>query len=175
MSVKEFVISSELKSAEKVEKTVNTQKRILARSHTRYITSSSYNIDDSLSRPYIQSWYSKKMLQLKYIETLSNDWKDDEILPPNRKAFYWASEALEVLRKMDFPCDRIAASVDEGICIAFLSKKNKDKYADIEFFNNGEILAATTDRISKPRIWEVSIGNIRKALEEIREFIDASL
>ena len=174
MTVKEIVNPTKL-TLERVEYSLSSQKKIFPRSRTEYITSGKYNIDNSLPKPYIRSWYSKNMAQLRDLETLSKKWKDDEILPPNQVAFYCATEALEVLRKIDFPCDRIAASVDEGICIAFLSKKNKDKYADIEFFNNGEILAVTTDRVSNPRIWEVSIGSIHKALKEIHEFIDASL
>lgn len=173
MTVKETVNPTKL-TLERVEYSLSSQEKILSRNYTKYITSGKYNIDSSLPKPYIRGWYSESMSQLRDLEILSKNWKDDEILPPNRVAFYWATEALEVLRKIDFPCNRIAVSIDEGICIAFLSKKNKDKYADIEFFNSGEILAVTTDRISKPRIWEVSIGNIDKSLKEIRRFIDAS-
>jgi len=115
------------------------------------------------------NWYSQKKLHL---EGLIKNWQDPEINCPNKWSIDWASEALEILRKIDFPCDRIAASVDEGVCISFISKKNKNKYADIEFFNNHEILAAKSDQVSRPKIWQISVDEISETLEEIREYIE---
>lgn len=173
MTVKEPVNPTKL-TLERVEYLSPSQEKILARSSTKYITSGKYNIDSSLPKPYVRGWYSKSMSQLRDLEIFSKNWKDDDILHPNAFAFYWASEALEVLRKIDLPCEQIEASIDEGICISFLSKKNKDKYADIEFFNNEEILAGKTDRFSTTKIWKVSTRDIGRALKEIKEFIDAS-
>ncbi len=118
----------------------------------------------------IKNWYSQKMSELN---KLAENWKDLEIEPPNNLSIYWASECLEYLRKLTFPCDRIAASVDEGVCISFLSKKYQNRYADIEFFNNGEILAAKSDRVSTPEIWQISTRDILKTLKEIREYIES--
>jgi hypothetical protein len=128
-----------------------------------------YNIG-SLTQKNLNTndWYQQKMSELK---SLTADFRDSEINPPNSWSLYWASETLEILRVNEFPCDRIAASVDEGICISFLSKKNKDRYADIEFFNNREILAAKSDRSSKPKIWAVSIDQIEETLVDLREYI----
>lgn len=167
---------NQLKLPERIEDLLYSLEKNLSinGTFTTSDNSSIDNIDKGLAKPYIQSWYSKSMSQLKTLELLSKNWKNDEMLPPNRHAFYWASEALEILREINFPCDRIAASIEGGICIAFLSPNNKNKYADIEFFNNSEILAATTDRISNPKIWKVSFGNMRKSLKEIRRFINAN-
>jgi|688.fasta_scaffold189567_3 hypothetical protein len=121
--------------------------------------------------PKVKSWYSQKLLQLNKI---TKNWRDSEVAPPNNWALYWASTTLEILREIDFPCERIAESIDEGVCISFISLKNKNKYADIEFFNNGEILAAKSDRVSEPKIWQVSVSNseISKTLRQIREYIE---
>lgn len=72
MTIKELVVSTKLKSTEKVENTVNTQERILVRSYTRYTTSGRYNRNKPLLYNYVQGLYSKSMSQLKYLETLSN-------------------------------------------------------------------------------------------------------
>ncbi len=136
---------------------------------SRSFSNGSYNSHLSRQRQNTKSWYEIKILELK---KLSQNWQDTEVNPPNNISLYWASEALEVLRKIDFPCDRIAASVDEGVCISFVSKKNKNKYADIEFFNNSEIIAAKSDRVLPPKIWEISVGEIENTLEEIREYIE---
>jgi len=135
------------------------------------VSSGSYETKNSSPRNQsIKNWYSQKMSELN---KLSKNWKDPEIEPPNNLSIYWASESLEILRKLDFPCDRIAASVDEGVCISFLSKKYQNRYADIEFFNNSEILAAKSDRVSTPKIWQISTRDISKTLKEIREYIES--
>jgi hypothetical protein len=149
-----------------------TSSNLLPFSEDRIIIRSSedkYRLENLTSKSLnTTGWYHQKMSELK---TINRDFRDSEINPPNNWSIYWASETLEILRMNQFPCDRIAASVDEGICISFLSKKNKDRYADIEFFNNREILAAKSDRSSKPKVWAVSIDQIEETIVDLREYI----
>lgn len=125
-------------------------------------------IKPSITQTY---WYLDRVLELRKLEKLSSNWHEDGVEPPNRTATYWADVALDILRVDDFACDRVLASVDEGIGICFV---REPKYADIEIFNTGEILAVTSERNSSPKIWEVhqSVEGIRQALEEIREYLE---
>ncbi len=62
----------------------------------------------------------------------------------------------------------IDPSSDEGICISF---RRQNRYADIECFNNGEILAATKVDGEDPTIWELSPENIEETIAKINLFI----
>ncbi len=74
------------------------------------------------------------------------------------------------LFRLKFLPDKITPSVENGVGISFIQG---DKYADIECFNTGEILAVTSDRQSPPQVWEVEDRPqaITAALRKIRDFI----
>jgi len=91
---------------------------------------------------------------------------------PNVMAIDAAAWVLEYLGKISFMPTRIVASVEGGVAICFVSK---DKYADIECFNSGEILAATSDGKNDPNIWSVpqNISGILETVKGIRDYIRA--
>lgn len=117
-------------------------------------------------------WYLDRILELRKIEKLECGWHaNKEIDSPNSTSVFWADVALDILRVEDFSCDRVVASADEGVGICFV---HGDKYADIEFFNTGEILAVTSSRNSEPFIWSVDPDPeaIRTTIQEICEYIE---
>lgn len=56
--------------------------------------------------------------------------------------------------------------------LSIFSDIDKNKYADIEFFNDGKIFISMTNRIDKPIIKEVNVDNIFIAIKELMDFID---
>ena len=62
----------------------------------------------------------------------------------------------------------------DSYLLIFTSKVNKDKYADIEFFNNGEILMGKTNRIDIPEIRDIAKGNIYDVIKELVEYMNES-
>jgi hypothetical protein len=58
--------------------------------------------------------------------------------------------------------------------LSMTSDKNKDKYADIEFFIDGQILVGKTNRVDPPEIEEVTEENIFSVIQELVEFMNES-
>ena len=117
----------------------------------------------------------------KALDGSPQDWDSFIEEPPNDDAITWGKTVIEVLLKMKFLPTCVAPSSDGGVAICFLLN---DKYADIECFNTGEILAVTSDKSNQDdsnpdvwydhtEVWEVkpSIGNIGLSLEKIRHFL----
>jgi hypothetical protein len=77
---------------------------------------------------------------------------------------------LELLLEINFTPNKITASVENGVGISFIQG---EKYADIECFNTGEILAVTSDKQGNPNVWQVddNLDSIKSALEKIYVFI----
>jgi len=90
--------------------------------------------------------------------------------PPNNIALNWTREILKILFKMGFPPTRITPSVENGVGISFICEH---KYADIECFNEGDILAVISDGKGIPEVWEVESTTlaITSTIDKIREFL----
>jgi hypothetical protein len=63
----------------------------------------------------------------------------------------------------------VAPSVEGGVAIAW---RRGRRNANVEFFNTGETLAATSDGSGNPRVWEITDEELAHALKEIREYIE---
>ena len=55
--------------------------------------------------------------------------------------------------------------------LSFTSDINKDKYADIEFFIDGEILTAKTDRISPVEVKTITKESLFDVIKELVSFM----
>ncbi|MDQ2731987.1 MAG: hypothetical protein M3Y56_10035 [Armatimonadota bacterium] len=96
-------------------------------------------------------------------------WDSYDAPPPNATARYWAEQMLHLLSEVQFRPDRVAPSVEGGVAIAW---RRGSKNANIEFFNSGEILIATRDKMGKPLIEEFFPDDLREAMELIRGYVN---
>lgn len=101
---------------------------------------------------------------------LDDDWKGNGAEAPTDTAVVLAASALMALSAISLVPDRIEASVEGGIALAFFRGA---KYADFECFNSGEILASTSDRVAPPRVWRAQPHELAAAAADIRRFLDA--
>jgi|SanBayMetagenome_1026888.scaffolds.fasta_scaffold42718_2 hypothetical protein len=116
------------------------------------------------------SWITECYEKLKQLSNLPANWDSYGAEPPNNVALNWAREILKILFKMEFPPTRITASVENGVGISFICEH---KYADIECFNKGNILAVISDRKGIPEVWEVESTTvaITSAIDKICKFL----
>lgn len=112
-------------------------------------------------------------LKLKKASSLQKNWDSYGADPPNSFALFWAEKTLAILSQKRFLPSHVAPSVENGIGISFSSDFFEDKYSDIEFFNEGNILAVIYNRQEDPEVWEVdvSIEGITSAIEKIYVFL----
>jgi hypothetical protein len=116
------------------------------------------------------TWFIKYVSILEQLRKLPDNWDSYGAEPPNLMALYWSKTVLELLLEINFPPNKITASVENGVGISFIQG---EKYADIECFNTGEILAVTSDKQGNPNVWQVDdkLDSIKSALEKIHVFI----
>lgn len=115
-------------------------------------------------------WIAESYEKLKELSKLSTNWDSYGAEPPNDTALNWARETLKILSKIGFAPTRITPSVENGVGISFICG---NKYADIECFNDGDIVAVISDGKGNPEVWEVEANNleITSAIEKIRVFL----
>jgi len=116
------------------------------------------------------TWFLNYISTLEQLRKLPENWDSYGAEPPNLTALYWSKTVLELLLEINFPPNKITASVENGVGISFIQG---EKYADIECFNTGEILAVTSDKQGNPNVWQVDdkLDSIKSALEKIYVFI----
>jgi hypothetical protein len=115
-------------------------------------------------------WITECYEKLKQLSNLPANWDSYNAEPPNNIALNWTREILKILFKMGFPPTRITPSVENGVGISFICEH---KYADIECFNEGDILAVISDGKGIPEVWEVESTTlaITSTIDKIREFL----
>ncbi len=116
------------------------------------------------------AWFLKWLRKLDQVSHLSHNWDGCGTESPNSTAINHTRRVLLVLRRINFPPSQITPSVENGIGISFI---RGTKYADVECFNTGEILAVTSTGQDTPTVWEVDSGTetIEATLRRIRDFI----
>ena len=115
------------------------------------------------------------------LETFLNypeNWDSYESHPPNQDAIFNSIRVLEITRKVRIKPDSVLPSAEGGIGISFW---NEGKYADLECFNTGEIIAVKYDRGEQhnvPETWYIDPDKdqeIIDALRSIQEFMYSSV
>ncbi len=108
--------------------------------------------------------------QTEELLELEEDWNSYGAAPPNRRAVSLARNVVRLLAREGLPPPCINPSAEEGICMSF---RAGSLYADIECFNSGEVLAATSDGEGERRVWEVGSRErgIVEAARLIRTFL----
>ena len=89
---------------------------------------------------------------------------------PNDEAIALAAQVLERLENDMVVPSRVVATAEGGVAICFVKG---DAYADVECFNDGVILGATTNGRDRPVVWEIEprSGGIAWASDRIRKFL----
>ena len=107
---------------------------------------------------------------LEPLRRLPPDWNDEGAAPPNAAALHAAAKVLECLSTAEMPKPDISASVEEGVCISFW---RGDRYAHIECFNTGEIVAAVMDEQRRHKTWTVrrESGEVVSAASHIKQHL----
>jgi len=123
----------------------------------------------TLSPETHSSWMEEATNTLDALRKLAPNWDSYGAEPPGQDALHRAHEVLEALDAMRFRPDRVAASAEGGVAIAFVREQ---RYADVECYNSGEILAVTSDGRGRPEVWEVAPNEIGRTLDRIRDHID---
>ncbi|HVA48042.1 MAG TPA: hypothetical protein VNH11_16855 [Pirellulales bacterium] len=110
---------------------------------------------------------------LRPLTRLAPDWDDDGSDPPNDVALRAAAKVLECLSTDDVPKPDVSPSVEEGVCISFW---HRDRYADIECFNTGEIVAAVMDEQRRHKTWTVrrTASDVLAAVSQLKKRLTES-
>lgn len=108
--------------------------------------------------------------RLEGMRSLKNNWDSYGAQAPNARAIFYAQEILSSLAHRNLLPDRVNPSVEDGVTFSY---RRGEHYADIEFFNSGEVLAATIDGGGEPDVWNVTMTNeeIGHTVERIRKFL----
>lgn len=121
------------------------------------------------SAPSVSSnWFEEELQKLRELGALEENWNTYGASAPNDLAIESAAKALEYLNSLEVQPDRVAASSEGGVAVSFFEN---EEYADIEFFNTGEI-AAITSNASGREVWEVSDSEVESSLDTIVKYVD---
>jgi hypothetical protein len=114
--------------------------------------------------------YGRLVASIRAAARLRPNWDSYGADPPSPVAVHWAEETLRIFESSGILPDRADPSVEGGISIAFTGV---DKYADLECFNTGEIVATLWRRDDNPEIWELPADarDIEQAANKIRSFL----
>lgn len=94
---------------------------------------------------------------------------EDSEAQPSSKCYLVANRILTALVDASLKPDSIDVSTDGGVCFSF---RNGLRYADIECFDESEVLAVTSEGGDNTKVWDVGSSdfNIASAIGEIRAF-----
>jgi hypothetical protein len=114
-------------------------------------------------------WLAEAFRRINELAKLDAHWNpDSDASPPNDTSLKNARHAIAAIADAGLEANYINPSVEEGICVAF---RVDDRYADIECFNSGEIVAATSDGRGTYSVWEIANSQqMTNALSIIRAF-----
>ncbi len=116
--------------------------------------------------------FAESREQLKKVRSLHANWDSYGAEPPSARAIELTEAVLNGLRDRFVAPSRIVASVEGGVGVCF-SRGNR--YADLECFNNGEIVGVVYAGLGHPRVIEATAepAALTAAIEDIVAFINA--
>lgn len=114
-----------------------------------------------------------QLAKLASFQDLKPEWDSYGAEPPAEVAINNAKRVLRILWEEGVGATiKISPSVEGGAGIVFRGAGKK--YADIECFNDGEILAITSEPNAEPVVWSVNIDteSLREAIGRIAAFLN---
>jgi len=123
--------------------------------------------------PFLDAERAAQIAKLESFRTLQQGWDSYDAEPPSEKAIANARHVLHVIWSIGHasPIRTLSPSVEGGVGIVF--EGSSQKYADIECFNGGEILAITSEGTNDPSVWPVEeTGSLPRAIERINTFLN---
>lgn len=118
----------------------------------------------------IAPWLMQRLVQVQQLRSLPAEWESTGAAAPNADAIGLAVKVLLRLSDIDVEPSHIDPSTGEGVCISFDAP---GRYADIECFNEGFMLAATSRDDGDSYVWDVSPSEIGDALSRVTQFTRA--
>jgi hypothetical protein len=116
---------------------------------------------------------ASQLAKLDSFRELQRGWDSYGAEPPSDAAINNARRILRVLWEYEGGSQiRLSPSVEGGVGIIFSSIGKK--YADIECFNDGDILAVMSEGTPEPLVWTVdsSEESFRSAIDKIIAFLN---
>lgn len=110
--------------------------------------------------------------ELDGLRKLQVNWDSYGAEPPNAAAVSALRRILLQVSRVGLEPAKIAPSAEGGAAVCFV---REDKYADVECFNNGDVLAVTSGGGRDPEVWEVGAesDSVERTLKKIRDYIRA--
>jgi hypothetical protein len=109
--------------------------------------------------------------QVRGMADLQAGWDSYDAPAPSPIARTLAVRVLDELVDSELTPSKVLPSAEGGVTIAF-SATDSRRYADIECFNTGEVLAVTSDRQSEPTVWPVGTeSSVKDTIERIAAFL----
>jgi hypothetical protein len=100
----------------------------------------------------LEQTYNARFDELWSLQSLEADWDSYDAPPPEARAIKAAERSLEELKRARAMPVAVRPSNEGGVGICFTSS---DKYAQIEFLNNGEAFALMYGAADEPKVWQI--------------------
>lgn len=116
---------------------------------------------------------AEQIARLDAFRGLAPGWDSYDAPPPNETALRNGRTVLRFVHEQEeVPSVHVAPSAEGGVLLVFSAAG--PKYADIECYNDGEILAILSEPSSEPTIWRLTLEeeHLQTALERIAAFLD---
>lgn len=114
-------------------------------------------------------WLEDALRRVDRLRSMPLNWDAGGAASPNTRSIGQASEVIVQLARMNLRPAFIDPSTDEGVCVSF---RSGNRYADIECFNSGDILAATSLDDGETEVWNVPRHDLGETLRRIQRFIE---
>lgn len=116
------------------------------------------------------SWLIQAFKALSRLMALRADWDTYLSDAPSEQAIYLAREVLRTLVDQDFAPSSLDPSSEGGVSLSF---RDGERYADIECFNSGEVLAVVSHAGQETDVWELPnlADDLPQAINRMRSFL----
>jgi len=110
--------------------------------------------------------------RMRQLGSLPATWSKDGIERPSQLAISRAQDIAKAFIEFGLIPDTIVASADGGVAICFIRNQ---KYADIECYNSGDILAVRYSNQDDPKAWALQPNAVASdaTIQEFSKYLSA--